>query len=89
MNESIPWYRSAIIRQQIVQIIIAGLALAGITTDVDWSTTVEALFAGIAAGVAVWTVITRLFKPSPNMSMTAAVKEKELTAAGKIQEPKA
>jgi len=84
MDPTLPWYKSAIIRQQIVQLIIAGLALVGVTTDVDWSTTVEALFGGVAAGVAVWTVVTRLFKPAPNLTQTAKEEEKRLVALGKI-----
>lgn len=86
MNDGLPWYRSAVIRQQIVQIIIAGLALAGVTTDIDWSATVEAIFSGIAAVVAVWTILTRLFKPSPNLTKTAAAKEQELVAKGAFKE---
>lgn len=87
--ETIPWYKSAIIRQQIVQLIVAGLALAGITTDVDWSQTVELLFGGIAAAVAVWTVITRLFKPAPNLTATATAKEQELIAKGTLPKKQA
>lgn len=84
MDPTLPWYKSAIIRQQIVQLIVAGLALVGITTDVDWNTTVEAVFAGIAAVVAVWTVFTRLFKPAPNITAAAAEEEKRLVTTGKI-----
>jgi hypothetical protein len=84
MNETLPWYKSAIIRQQIVQLIVAVMALVGVTTDIDWNATVEAIFAGIAAVVAVWTVITRLFKPAPNLTATAVAKERELIEKGKI-----
>lgn len=84
MDPSLPWYKSAIIRQQIVQLIVAGLALFGIATDIDWSATVEAVFAGVAAAVAVWTVFTRLFKPAPNLTATAAAKEQELVAKGTL-----
>lgn len=84
MDPTLPWYRSAIIRQQIVQLIVAGLALFGIATDIDWSATVEAVFAGIAAVVAIWTVFTRLFKPAPNITAAAAAKEQELVAKGTL-----
>lgn len=83
--ETLPWYKSAIIRQQIVQLLIAGTAFFGITsTDIDWDATVGSIFAGIAAATAVWTIITRIFKPAPNMSNTAIVKEQDLVAKGEI-----
>lgn len=86
--ETIPWYKSAIIRQQIVQLLIAGTAFFGITsTDIDWDATVGAIFAGVAALTAVWTIITRIFKPAPNMSSTAAVKEQDLVRKGEIPNP--
>lgn len=86
--ENLPWYKSAIIRQQIVQLLIAGTAFFGITsTDIDWDATVGSIFAGIAAATAVWTIITRIFKPAPNMSNTAATKEADLIRKGEIPNP--
>jgi hypothetical protein len=86
--ETLPWYKSAIIRQQIVQLLIAGTAFFGITsTDIDWDATVGAIFAGVAGITAVWTIITRIFKPAPNMSSTAAVKEQDLVRKGEIPNP--
>lgn len=83
--ETLPWYKSAIIRQQIVQLLIAATAFFGITSnDIDWDATVGSIFAGVAAITAVWTIFTRIFKPAPNLTSTAAVKEKELTAKGEI-----
>ena len=84
MDQKIPWYQSAIIRQQIVQLIVACLALAGIATDIDWGGTIDALFGGIAAAVAIWTIITRLFKPAPNITTQAQAREGELVARGII-----
>lgn len=80
--ENLPWYKSAIIRQQVVQLIVAGLALVGVTTDLDWSATVEALFGGVAAVVAIWTIVTRLFKPAPAITETAAKKEQAMKQGG-------
>jgi hypothetical protein len=83
--ETIPWYKSAIIRQQIVQLLIAGSAFFGITNDqIDWDQTVGAIFAGVGALVAIWTIVTRFTKPSPNLTAQAAAKEKELVAKGAI-----
>lgn len=83
--ETIPWYKSAIIRQQIVQLLIAGSAFFGITNDqIDWDQTVGAIFAGVGALVAIWTIITRFTKPAPNLTAQAAAKERELVAKGTI-----
>lgn len=84
MDPTFPWYKSKIIQQQIVQLIIVCLGLFGFVTDIDWGATVEAIFSGIAGLVAVWTVITRLFKPAPNITVKAAIKEQELIDRGKI-----
>jgi hypothetical protein len=84
MNTTIPWYQSAIIRQQIVAFLVAGLGLLGITTDIDIEGTVSAILAGIGAVIPVYTIITRLLKPSPNITVTADRKEKALVEQGKI-----
>jgi hypothetical protein len=83
--ENLPWYKSAILRQQIVQLIVAGTALIGINTEtIDLDATVASIFAGIAAVIALWTFITRLVKPAPNLTATAQNKEDELRAEGKL-----
>lgn len=84
MEPVLPWYKSAIIRQQIAAFLIAGLGLFKITTDIDIDATLTAVFAGIAAIIPVWTIVTRLFKPNPNMTMTAAAKEAALKKAGEM-----
>lgn len=91
--EKIPWYQSAIVRQQIVALIAAVVGLLGLTTDVDIDATVAAVFGGIAAIVPVWTIVTRLFKANPPLTDTAARKEVEVQAkleeaAGKAPVPK-
>lgn len=73
--EQIPWYQSGIIRQQIVMLIVAALGLFKVTTDIDIDATVAAVFAGIAALVPIWTIITRLTKAHPPLTATAAAKE--------------
>ena len=73
--EKIPWYQSAIIRQQIVMLIAGGLGLARVSTDIDIDATVAIIFAAIGAIVPVWTIITRALKPNPPITDTAARKE--------------
>lgn len=71
MEPTIPWYQSAIIRQQLVALIVSVLGLLGIATEIDWSATVGAVFAAVAAIVPVWTIVTRLLKPAPPITATA------------------
>lgn len=85
--ENIPWYKSAIIRQQVVQIIVAVLTLVGVTTTIDWDFVVSVIFAVIALLVPAWTIVTRLTKPAPNLTVKAANKEAELKAEGRMPEP--
>lgn len=76
---TIPWYQSAIIRQQIVQMISAGLLLLGISTEAfDVDQTVTMVFGGVTALVAIWTLITRLRKPTPPITETAVERTVEL-----------
>lgn len=83
--DTIPWYQSAIIRQQIAQIVVALTALLGVNLGgLDVDATLVSIFAGIAAVVAVWTMVTRILKPAPNLSVTAIKKEVELVADRKI-----
>lgn len=83
--ETVPWYQSAIIRQQIAQVVLAATALFGVNLGgLDVDATLVSIFAGIAGVIAVWTTITRIVKPAPNLSARAANKEVELVAAGKI-----
>lgn len=85
MEPNLPWYKSAILRQQIVQLIVSASALSGIALPgIDWDATVSAIFAGIAAAIAVWTIVTRLFNPAPNITVKAAQKEQALVAKGTI-----
>lgn len=87
--EKIPWYQSAIVRQQIVQFSAALIGLLGWSQFADFNIdqTVGLILGGIGAVTAVWTVVTRVLKPAPNLSQTAANKEVELKAAGKFVEP--
>jgi hypothetical protein len=85
--EPLPWYKSAIIRQQIVAFVLAAFGLFKFKSDLDIDATVGAILAGVAAIIPVWTILTRLFKPSPNMTVTAANKEAQLKADGKMVEP--
>lgn len=83
--ETLPWWKSAILRQQIVQLLVATTALVGINTDtIDLDATVASIFAGIAGVIALWTFITRLLKPSPPITATAVREEIRQVAAGTI-----
>lgn len=84
MEPVVPWYTSAIVRQQIAAFILALLGLFKIKTDLDIDGTLAAVFAGVAALIPLWTIFTRIFKPAPNLSQTAIAKEVELVQAGKI-----
>lgn len=87
--EKIPWYQSAIVRQQVVMILVGLAGVLKLTTDIDIDATVTALFAAVAAVVPVWTLITRLTKPHPPLTDGAALKEdavqKQLTAQASRQ----
>lgn len=87
MEPTIPWYQSAIVRQQIVMIIVGIVGVLGVATDIDIDATVGAIFAAIAAIVPVWTLITRMVKPTPPITETAAAKTAEMreTAAVKAE----
>lgn len=80
--ETLPWYKSAIVRQQIAAFLIAALGLFKITTDIDIDATLTTVFACVAALIPVWTIITRIFKPAPNLTQKAVQKEIELVAKG-------
>lgn len=73
--EKIPWYESAIVRQQIVMILVGLVGMFKITTDVDIDATVGAILAGVAALVPVWTLATRLLKANPPITDTAVANE--------------
>lgn len=89
MEPTVPWYQSAIIRQQIAAFILAAVGLFHVELGFDVNETLAAIFAGIGAAIPIWTIITRIFKPAPNLSVTAANKEAELKAKGVMPEPKA
>lgn len=83
--ETIPWYKSAVIRQQVVMLIVGIFGLFKITTDLDVDATVTAVFADIAVLVPVWTILTRLFKAHPPLTDTAAMKEEDVQKQLKSQ----
>ena len=84
MEDTIPWYSSSIVRQQIVMIIVGAIGLFGVTTDLDVDATVGAVLAGVAAIIPVWTLLSRLFQPTPPITETAVKKEAEMKAEGKL-----
>lgn len=84
MNGQMPWYKSAILQSQIVAFVMAALSFFNITTDFDLKETVAAVFAGVGALAAVYAFIKRLTAPSPNLTLAADRKERELIAEGKL-----
>lgn len=73
--KTIPWYRSAIIRQQIVQAVTAVLLMLGVSLEqVDVDSIVGLVLSGMSVLTAVWTVITRFRKPTPPLTDEAAEK---------------
>lgn len=78
MTTTLPWYRSAILRQQIVQIITAVLLLFGVASEtIDVDQTIGLVLGGIAGLTALWTFITRLVKPTPPITQAAVVATQE------------
>lgn len=77
---TIPWYQSTILRQQIVQLIVAALTLFGVSTDqYDIDGTLGLIFGGITGAVAVWTMLSRIYKPNPPISEEAAARQQAMT----------
>lgn len=78
---TIPWYQSAVLRQQIVQLLIAALALFGVASDdINLDAMVGGLLAGGAGLTALWTIITRVYKPHPPITESAAQAHRQLLA---------
>lgn len=76
---TIPWYQSAILRQQIVQLLTAALLLFGVSSDaIDVDQTTGLIFGGVAGLTAVWTFLTRLYKPTPPITAEAQLKTEAL-----------
>lgn len=89
MGKFLEWLKSsAIIRQQVSLIVVTVLTILGVKLDFDLSAQVEKIAAeiGVLAAllVPVWTIITRVRKPAPNLSATAKAKEKELVEKGDL-----
>lgn len=79
--ETMPWYRSAILRQQIAQMVIAALTLFGIASEnFDVDASLAAIFAGVGGLIAVWTFATRLFKPTPPITDLAQNRTQAMVA---------
>lgn len=81
---TMPIAKAAILRQQVANLLIAIFALLGVTDQIDVGQTVEAISVGATALIALLTIVTRLFKPAPNLTETAVKKEENLKKEGKI-----
>lgn len=76
---TIPWYKSSILQQQIVQMIVAALTLFGVATDdIDLNATAGAIFGGVTAVTALWTFITRIVKAHRPITQKAAEKQAQV-----------
>lgn len=80
---------SAIMRQQVYQLLFAVLTLIGAKVDLpgiqeNGEAIVDGVLTTLSAVVAGWTMFTRATKPSPNLTATADRKEAELVASGKL-----
>lgn len=88
MEPQMPWYQSAIIRQQIIAALLAILGLTGLSTklgvEFDIEGIVTTVFGAAAVLIPAWTIITRLFKTNPNLTKTAAAAEIRLVKEGTI-----
>lgn len=81
--ETIPWYKSSILRQQIVQFSIAALTLFGVASDdINIDDTLGAIFGGVAGLTALWTFITRLYKAHRPITVDAAIKTEAMVKRG-------
>ncbi len=94
MDKVLEWLKnSAIIRQQVVLIVVTLLTMMGTTLDFDLGEQVEKIAEAVAALVVllipIWTVITRIRKPAPNLSEAARITETRLVEEGKIPIEKA
>lgn len=68
---TIPWYESRVLQQQIVQLLVAALTLFGVASDeINLEDTAGLIFGGITGAVALWTFMTRLFHPHPPITQS-------------------
>ena len=94
MEKVIAWLRaSAILRQQVALIVVTVLGLFGQSLDFDLNQTLEkvtdAVVALLVVLLPVWTIVTRIRKPAPNLSAAAKKTEVRLVEQGKIPVEKA
>jgi len=80
--DPMPWWKSSIIQQQVVMVIVAIAGIAGVTLDVDVNQAVAVIFSLVPLALSIWTILTRLFKATPPITERAAAKEAELIATG-------
>jgi hypothetical protein len=78
MDANLPWYKSAIIRQQVTMMLVSIVGLTGVSLGVDVAQIVEVGFAIIPIVITARTIWTRLFKASPPITEKAATAERAL-----------
>lgn len=80
---TIPWWQSRIIQQQVAVLLGSLTALLGVAAGFNWDAWVQALFGGVGAVVALWTIVTRLRRATPPITQVGAArtaqKQAELT----------
>lgn len=70
--KTLPWFKSIIVRQGVVQAVMALLLIMGVSLDsVDVDSIVGLVLGGVSAASAVRTVVARLKKPTPPITDAA------------------
>lgn len=87
--EPMPWYQSQIIRAQIAMAIVGLLGLFGVSTDVldAIPKLFEVLFAIVPLLITAYTILVRLFRPTPALTQKAAEKERDMILDGQPARP--
>lgn len=57
--DKVEWYKSSIIRQQLVALIVAAAGLAGVTLNFDVDAAVQAVMFVVSVGMSAWTIYSR------------------------------
>lgn len=85
---------SAIMRQQVYQLVLAVLTLVGAQVDLAFleengEAVVDGVLRALSGVIALYTMFTRAVKPAPNLTAAADQKEAELVESGKLPVEKA
>lgn len=78
--DTMPWWKSDILRAQIAMGLVALLGLFGVSTDLADAVPkiVEVVFAIVPLLITLYTIVSRLFKPMPPITQKAAEIERTM-----------